>query len=155
MLRRAGSLAIRWRGVRPSRHVPKPGARAGRHRQSVAPVDLERLLGAAECGQESDRPEALGAEHVSRIPDVDKASAAADLNPTIACQSVGKPDVRDSSRPAQRHLAYVEDVHIVVRGVEHPQLPLVRSERDPLTRRREAKGRRVAIVSRSRAHKDA
>ena len=31
MLRRAGSLAFRGRGVRPSRHVPKPGARARRH----------------------------------------------------------------------------------------------------------------------------
>jgi len=35
------SLAFRRRGVMTSRYVPKPSARARRHRQSVAPVDLE------------------------------------------------------------------------------------------------------------------
>jgi len=64
----ARSPAFRRRRVRPSRHVSQPGTRARRHRQAIAPVDLERLLGAAERRQESDRPEARRADHLARIP---------------------------------------------------------------------------------------
>ena len=64
----ARSPALRRRRVSPSRHVSKPGTRARRHRQAIAPVDLERLLGAPERRQESDRSEALRTDHLSRIP---------------------------------------------------------------------------------------